>query len=189
MTLKRLSELDYYMKPEVYASDRADDNTGPQTRLIIERMLGLPANEIVLIGDTEEDFDCEYMEVLDEIVEFNGYKERCERYDEEYDTSLTETLYETNCGDICVVSGETQHGTISVYFSSAVTSVGVLATIEGELSSAIPDTKVEAVYLTQEEARLILGAIEDTMNPLIDPLGYDTASGLQSKLNDLAWKE
>jgi len=133
--MKKLSELDYYMKPEKYEADIPDDNTGPQTRLIIERMLGLPANKIVLIGDTEEGFDYEYMEVLEEIVECNDYKERCERYDEEYDTSLTETLYETNCGDICVVSGETQHGTVSIYFSSNVTSVGVLATIESNLTT------------------------------------------------------
>ena len=119
--MKKLSELAYYMKPEKYGN-QTSDNTGPETRAIIEKMLKATPEEIFLVGDSEEGFDYEYLEALDEIIGYDVTLERNERYDEEYDTELVETLYETKYGNICVVEGITQHGTISVYFATEITA-------------------------------------------------------------------
>ena len=117
---KRLSEIGYYMKPEKY-ENRPDDNNGPETREIIVSQLNAEPLDIFLIGDSEEGFDCDHWEILDEFIGYGGFKERNERYDEEYDTELVETLYETKYGNICVVEGRTVHGTLSIYFATKIT--------------------------------------------------------------------
>ncbi len=42
----KLSEMSYYMEPEVYVGDRPDDNTGPETRTIVEKMMGVGPSDI-----------------------------------------------------------------------------------------------------------------------------------------------
>lgn len=127
--MKKLSEMAWYMKPEEYANGTSD-NTGPETREIIERLLDAKPEEIFLVGDSEEGFDCEYLEALDEIIGYDVTLERNERYDEEYDTELVETLYETKYGNICVVEGITQHGTISIYFALESTGEKIQAAVK-----------------------------------------------------------
>lgn len=111
----------WYMKPEKYTNGTSD-NTGPETRAIIEKMLKATPEEIFLVGDSEEGFDYEYLEALDEFVGYGDSLDSNERYDEEYDSELVETLYETKYGNICVVEGRSQHGTISIYFATEITS-------------------------------------------------------------------
>jgi hypothetical protein len=117
---KRLSEMDYYMKPEKYADGKVD-RTGPETAVNIVAQLNTGVGNIFLVGDSEEGFDCDHLEILDEFIGYGDCKDYKERYDEEYDTSLTETLYETKYGNICVVAGESVHGTISIYFANEIT--------------------------------------------------------------------
>ena len=118
---KRLSDMRYYMQPEKYADGKVD-KTGPETAANIVELLKEGVGNIFLIGDSEEGFDCDHLEILDEFIGYGkGTNTRMERYDKEYDTYLSETLYETKYGNICVVAGESQHGTISVYFANEIT--------------------------------------------------------------------
>lgn len=111
----------YYMQPEKYADGKVDTN-GPETAVNIVELLKEGVGNIFLIGDSEEGFDCDHLEILDEFIGYGeGTNTRLERYDKEYDTYLSETLYETKYGNICVVAGESQHGTISIYFANEIT--------------------------------------------------------------------
>lgn len=68
----KVSEIDFFMKPTLYLRNKEVDNTGPETRKKMEKMLDLKSNKIYLIGDTENGFSNEYMDVLSEEIFDNG---------------------------------------------------------------------------------------------------------------------
>jgi len=88
--------------------------------------------------------------------------ERNERYDEEYDTELVETLDETEYGNICVVEGITQHGTISIYFALKSTGEKIQAAVKNV------EEEVNTSPLT-----LTANINEDIVEQLIEKLGCD----------------
>jgi len=84
--MKKLSEIDFYMKPIKYTNGDID-KSGIKTRKKIEKVSGLKANELFIVGDTEEGFDYEYMDVLEEYIYNEGellHDEITLRFDDGY---------------------------------------------------------------------------------------------------------
>jgi len=171
MKFEKLANMPYYTQAEKYENGDIDF-TGPNTTVNILELLKTPLGGIYCVGDSEEGFDCEYLEFLDDVVGYGEYVERKERHNEEYDTILSETLYETEYGNICVVAGESQNGTISVWFANEITKNNL------EIAFNNPDEVPEYPEVT-------LTVSSETVKKLIEHWETDVEDVYDSLQNDI----
>jgi hypothetical protein len=144
----KLSEMDFYMKSDNFANGKVD-NSGPETRVIIEEMIGLPADEIHYVGYSEADFDFEHVNFLSEIC----YYMDAERLDikqrtvKEDDLELVQELFQTKYGNICVVSAMADHDTSTLFFTDEATKNTLEVAIKN-FKSGLTDEPTEPFKLT-----------------------------------------
>ncbi|HUW46117.1 MAG TPA: hypothetical protein VMW50_10040 [Dehalococcoidia bacterium] len=68
MKKEALNEIDFYSKPTKYVTGKVD-KTGIVTGNEITKLSELSADKLFVVGDTEEDFDRDYMEELEDIFD------------------------------------------------------------------------------------------------------------------------
>ena len=128
-----LGDLDYFMKPTKYANGEVD-KSGPKVRKVIETFLKEKPKNIYCVGDSEEGFDIDHMDILDDLIDWGTPIMAVDsEYDEEHNVETNIRLYETKLGNICVYSGESYFGTTYCCFAVEKTATKIEEYIETKI--------------------------------------------------------